>query len=96
MGSVHVSHGIKPSYVVVSAAFSCDAYAGASEMHCVQYQHLSGSGLSMWWYQRLWCIVGMLMPVRCVVLASHWIEPSHVLVSAASVNQESTDTSETY
>lgn len=70
MGSVQVSHGIKPSYVVVSAAFSCDAYAGASEMHCVQYQHLSGSGLSMWWYQRLWCIVGMLVPVRVADLES--------------------------
>jgi hypothetical protein len=60
--SVHVDKA--GSYAMVTAACVYRVTLYASERSVSGNQHLTGSNLSMRWYNQLWYIIEMLVPVR--------------------------------
>jgi hypothetical protein len=56
--------GLDLRLLVVPATLVYRKPVGAIEILESGSRYLDGSNLRLWWYQLLWCITGMLVPVR--------------------------------
>jgi hypothetical protein len=62
--SVSVSHRPSLPHALVSAALVCRKHVAAGETQVRVGCILTRSSLQMWWYQRLWYVVNVLLPMR--------------------------------
>jgi hypothetical protein len=57
--------------MVVSATSYVSKTYDASERAVFEYWYLNGSESRKWWYQQLWYVINMLIPVRCSLTMLH-------------------------
>jgi hypothetical protein len=67
---ISVSHWIEYARVVVSAALVSHNSFETSEILVILDTYLTGSRLHKWWYQTLWHVISLQVPVRYLQISA--------------------------